>query len=96
MHWVLGACFAILYVILFKIIPGSPLLLGAAFGTVHWLLVGGMFAFAPMIHAGMRAGTVKKAGAYMTKSLGMMGFFGGLIGHIVFGVTIGLIYSLVG
>jgi len=42
----------------------------------------------------MRTGTVKEAGAYMRKSLGVMGFFGGLIGHIVFGVTIGLIYSL--
>jgi len=45
-----------------------------------------------MVHAGMRAGTVKEAGAYLTKSLGVMGFFGGLIGHIVFGVTVGLIY----
>jgi hypothetical protein len=94
MHWVLGAGFAIAYVIVFKIIPGSPVLLGAASGAVHWLLVGGMFAFAPMVHAGMRAGTVKEAGAYMGKSLGVMGFFGGLIGHIVFGVTVGLIYSL--
>jgi hypothetical protein len=94
MHWVLGAGFAIPYVILFKIISSNPVLLGAAFGAVHWLLVGGMFAFAPMVHAGMRAGTVKEPGAYMTKSLGVIGFFGGLIGHIVFGVTIGLLYSL--
>src|SRR5215813_8445704 len=42
MHWVLGAGFAIPYVILLKLIPGNPALLGAAFGTVHWLLLGGM------------------------------------------------------
>ena len=94
MHWVLGAGFAIPYVLLFNMIPGNPILLGAAFGAVHWVLVGGMFAFAPMFHAGIKAGTVKETGAYMTKSLGVIGFFGGLIGHVVFGITVGLIYSL--
>jgi hypothetical protein len=62
-------------------------------GTIHWLLVGGLFAFAPFVHAGMKAGMIKEPGAYMLKSLGMMGFIGGLVGHIVFGVTVALVYG---
>src|SRR5690349_8497127 len=53
-HWVLGGLFAIPYVLLFHAISANILVLGAVFGIVHWLLVGGLFAFAPVIHAGMR------------------------------------------
>jgi uncharacterized membrane protein YagU involved in acid resistance len=90
LHWVLGAIFAIPYIILFRAIPDNVLLLGALLGAIHWLLVGGGFAFAPLMHAGMKAGTVKEPGAYMLKSLGIIGFIGGLVGHIVFGITVAL------
>lgn len=96
MHWLLGAVFAIPYFVVFRLFPYNPLLLGAAAGIVHWLVVGGMFAFAPRVHAGMQAGTVKEAGAYMTKSLGIMGFIGGMTGHVVFGLVVALVYTWVG
>lgn len=93
-HWALGALFAIGYIMVFRAIAGNLLVAGALLGIVHWLLVGGMFAFAPSFHAGMRAGTVKAAGPYMLNALGVIGFFGGMMGHIVFGVTVALIYGL--
>lgn len=92
-HWVLGALFAMLYVIIFRAILGNVILWGALLGIIHWLLVGGFFAFAPLVHAGMKAGTIKEPGAYMVKSLGTVGFFGGLMGHIVFGLTIAIVYG---
>jgi uncharacterized membrane protein YagU involved in acid resistance len=95
-HWVLGVIFAIPYIWLFRVSLGNVVLLGAVLGIAHWMLVGGMFAFAPMIHAGMKAGTVKVPGAYMAKSMGLLGFIGGMIGHIVFGVTVALIYLWLG
>jgi hypothetical protein len=53
-----------------------------------------MFALAPIAHAGMKTGTVAVTGPYMLKSLGIPGFLAGLIGHIAFGITVGLVYGL--
>ena len=66
--------------------------LSVALGVVHWLIVGWMFAFAPHVHARMKAGTVEKTGGYMWQSLGLFGFMAGMLGHIVFGVVVALIY----
>ncbi|NJN54064.1 MAG: hypothetical protein HC804_04490 [Anaerolineae bacterium] len=94
MHFVLGAVFAVGYALVFTIVASNLLLWGALLGVVHWLIVGWMFAFAPIAHAGMQAGTVQETGAYMLKSLGMVGFMAGLMGHIAFGVTVTLVYGL--
>jgi hypothetical protein len=96
MHWVLGAFFAIFYIWLFRVISGNLVLWGALMGIVHWLLVGGFFAFAPHVHAGIKVGSVKEPGAFMLKSLGVVGFIGGLIGHIIFGITVALVYGWIG
>jgi len=94
MHFVLGMIFAIGYAIVFALIPVNIILLGAGLGVIHWLIVGWMFALAPMAHAGMLAGTIEETGAYMLKSLGITGFFAGLVGHIIFGIVVGLVYGL--
>ncbi len=94
-HWVFGAVSAIVYALLFQVVPGNILILGAVFGFVHWLIIGGVFAFVPKVHAGMKAGQVQESGAYMLKALGIMGFIGGAMGHVVFGVTVGLVYGLI-
>jgi uncharacterized membrane protein YagU involved in acid resistance len=94
MHFALGAVFAIGYAVVFALIPVNIILLGGVLGIVHWLLVGWMFAFAPIAHAGMKAGTVEETGPYMLKSLGFVGFLAGMVGHIVFGMTVGLVYGL--
>ncbi|HRF97552.1 MAG TPA: hypothetical protein PLZ51_20230, partial [Aggregatilineales bacterium] len=79
----------------FRSISGNIIILGVILGIIHWLVVGWMFAFAPYAHAGMKAGTVEKTGAYMLKSLGFMGFIAGMVGHIVFGVVVALTYMVV-
>lgn len=96
MHWLLGAVFAIGYAFVFIYLPANLLVLGAFLGIIHWLVVGWMFAFAPLMHKGMQAGTVQATGAYMLKSLGFVGFIAGMIGHIVFGVAVALTYMVLG
>jgi uncharacterized membrane protein YagU involved in acid resistance len=93
-HFVLGALFALGYAVVYSLVPGNIVALGALLGVVHWLAVGWMFALAPMAHAGMKAGRVQETGPYMLRSLGMSGFVAGLLGHIAFGIVVGLVYGL--
>ncbi len=95
-HFGLGVVFALGYIVFFARIPANVLLLGALLGAAHWLAVGWMFAFAPLGHAGMRAGTIQAPGPYMLRSLGVPGFVAGLLGHVVFGLTVGFVYSMLG
>lgn len=95
MHFVLGIVFAYGYILGFRAVTGDIWLLSILFGIAHWLVVGWMFAFAPITHAGMKAGTVQPTGAYMLKSIGFFGFIAGMIGHIVFGIVVALIYTVV-
>lgn len=46
-----------------------------------------------MMHAGVKAGTVKAPGIYMMSAGGMMAFAGGLIGHVVYGLVVALVYG---
>lgn len=96
LHWINGIIFAIGYAIVFRIMPGNALILGILLGTIHWIVVGWMFAFAPLAHAGMKAGTVEEPGAYMLKSMGFPGFIAGMVGHIVFGLVVTLTYLWLG
>lgn len=47
-----------------------------------------------MMHAGVKAGMVNAPGVYMMNDGGMMAFMGGLIGHVIFGLTVALVYGL--
>jgi hypothetical protein len=95
MHFMMGVVFAIIYAFLFSVIAGPSLIvLGLIFGAVHWLIVGVMMAVIPMMHAGMRSGDVPAPGMYMMKSGGMMSFIGGLMGHLLFGVIVAVVYKL--
>ena len=95
-HWLMGIVFAIGYALVFRAVPGNPYILGILLGVVHWLIVGWMFGFAPLVHAGMKAGTVPVVGPYMLQSLGWTGFITGTIGHIAFGLTVTLVYIVLG
>ena len=46
-----------------------------------------------MMHAGMRAGTVQAPGVYMLSGGGLMSFMGGLVGHVVYGIVVALVYG---
>ena len=94
-HFMMGVIFAIIYAALWSAGVGSASVgSGALFGVVHWLAVGLVMGAVPMMHAGIQAGTVKAPGVYMMSNGGMMAFMGGLIGHVVYGVVVALVYGL--
>jgi hypothetical protein len=93
-HFMMGIVFAIVYALLWSAgISGATWVTGLVFGAVHWLIVGLMMGVIPMMHAGIKAGTVKAPGLYMTNQGGVMAFMGGLIGHMIFGLVVALVYG---
>ena len=96
-HFMMGVIFAIIYAALWSVGVGSVSVgSGALFGAVHWLIAGLMMGGVSMMHAGIKAGTVKAPGVYMMSDGGMMAFVGGLIGHVVYGVVVALVYGAFG
>ena len=94
MHLMMGVVFAIVYALLWNAGIGAvSLWWGAIFGAVHWLISGMMMGGMSMIHAGIKAGTVKAPGFFMMNNGGMMAFMGGLIGHVIFGLVVALVYG---
>lgn len=94
MHFMMGIVFGVLYAVLFSAISGtSVLVLGVIFGIVHWLIAGTMTGMMPMMHAGIKSGKVPAPGIFMTNLGGMMGFVGGLMGHVVFGLVFAIAYQ---
>jgi len=94
MHVMMGVVFAIIYALLWNAgIGAASLLGGVVFGAVHWLVSGAMMGGVPMMHAGVKAGTVNAPGVYMTNNGGMMAFMGGLVGHVIFGLVVALVYG---
>lgn len=95
MHAMMGIVFAIIYALLWNADIGTvSLLWGAIFGVIHWLISGLMMGGMSMMHAGVKAGTVNAPGVYMTNNGGLMAFMGGLIGHVIFGLVVALVYGL--
>ena len=92
-HFMMGVIFAIIYAALWAAGIGSATLLsGVIFGVAHFLIAGLMMGGIPMMHAGIKAGTVKAPGVLMLNS-GVMGLMGGLIGHAVYGLVVALVYG---
>jgi hypothetical protein len=95
LHLMMGAIFGLIYAYLWSVGVGSATILGGlVFGLVHWLVAGLVMAGMPMLHAGIKSGAMPEPGAYMTKSSGFKGFLGGLMGHLVFGLVVALVYPL--
>lgn len=94
MHLMMGVVFAIIYALLWNVGIGTlGLLWGAIFGIGHWLIAGTMMAGMPMMHAGIKAGVIDAPGIFMFNRGGMMAFMGGLMGHIIFGLVVALVYG---
>ena len=93
LHLMMGAIFGIIYAYLWSIGVGSVTLLsGAIFGLVHFLIIGLMMGLMPMLHAGMKSGDVTSPGFFMLNA-GIMGFMGGLLLHIIFGIIVAWVYG---
>ncbi len=94
-HLMMGALFGLVYAALWNAGVGSSTILwGALFGIGHWVVAGLMMGGIGMMHAGVKAGTVEAPGVFMVKNGGMMAFMGGLVGHIVFGIVVAIVYGL--
>lgn len=92
-HFMMGVIFAIVYAFLWNAGIGSTTVgSGLIFGVVHFLIVGVMMGGMPLMHAGIKAGTVQAPGVLMLNN-GVMGFMGGLIGHALYGVVVALVYG---
>jgi uncharacterized membrane protein YagU involved in acid resistance len=94
MHLMMGIIFALMYAVLWSLhIGAATLVFGALFGIGHWLIAGLIMGGVPMVHAGVKAGTVQAPGVYMMNNGGIMAFMGGLIGHVVYGLVVALVYG---
>lgn len=94
-HIMMGIVFALIYALLWSLGVGAPTALyGLIFGAGHWLIVGMVMGMIPMVHTGIKAGLVPAPGVYMTRQGGVMAFMGGLIGHMIFGLVVALVYRL--
>jgi len=94
MHAVMGIIFGLIYAFLWSRGIGSATWpWGLAFGGAQWLIVGIIMGMIPMMHVGIKRGIAKAPGLWMTNNGGMMAFVGGLIGHLIFGLVIALVYS---
>ena len=95
MHLMMGTIFALIYAGLWSVGVGTPSWLGGmVFAAGQWLVAGLVMGGVPMMHAGVKAGTVMAPGIYMMKNGGMMAFAGGLLGHLVFGLVVALVYGI--
>jgi uncharacterized membrane protein YagU involved in acid resistance len=95
MHLMMGIVFAGIYTFLWSINLGAAIwYYGLIFGAIHWLIVGIVMPMIPLMNVGIRSGTVNPPGMYMTASGGIKSFFGGLMGHMIFGLVVALVYSL--
>ena len=96
MHLMMGAVFALIYAFLWSQGIGSPAWLsGLIFGAAHWLVVGLMMGVIPIMHAGIKNSDVEAPGLWMTNQGGMLSFVGGLMGHMVFGLVVALVYAII-
>ena len=94
MHLMMGIVFALIYALLWSSgISAATWVGGLIFGAVQWLVVGMVMGMMPMMHVGIKSGAVKAPGLWMTNEGGRMAFMGGLIGHMIFGIVIALVYS---
>jgi hypothetical protein len=94
LHGVFGMLFAIVYATVWSLGIVSPgVTEGLIFGIAHWLIAGFLIGLLSAVHAGIRAGTVKDPGRYLSNLDASMGFFGGLMSHIIYGLTVGLVYN---
>lgn len=94
-HLMMGVVFALIYALLWSLGFGASTWgIGLIFGAIHWLIVGMVMGMIPMMHAGIKSGVVKAPGLWMTgNGGGHMAFMGGLVGHMIFGAVVALVYA---
>ena len=77
-HFMIGTVLAVIYAFVAPRIPGAPWLRGAIYGIAPWLLM--QLAVIPMMGMPVFSGSIVLA-------------MGSLVGHLVYGATVGAIYG---
>ena len=82
-HFMIGTVLALGYAfVLVSRLPGNPVVKGSLFGLIPWLMA--QIAVNPMMGAGFFA---------MNTEAPMLMVAGSLMGHIVYGAVVGLVYG---
>ena len=93
MHFALGILFAVIYAAVWSLGIMSPgVTEGLVLGIAHWLITGFLIGLLSAIHVGIHSGAAKDPGRYLRNLDASMGFFGGLMSHLIYGLTVGLVY----
>lgn len=97
MHAVNSIAFALAHVGIYQAfdVDSNLAAWGLVFGAVHWVVAGMALGMMPMMHRGIKAGTMQAPGAFaMSYPMGTaMGF---LMLHLMFGVLVGVFYDVFG
>lgn len=95
MHAVMSIVFGVIHVAIYSAVglQENLVLWGLLFGAVHWLIAGMALGMMPMMHLGIRNGTVGAPGLFAS-SYPMMTGAGFLVLHLVFGVLVGAVYAV--
>lgn len=78
-HFMIGTILALIYALVAPVLPGSPVLRGALYGIAPWLVA--QIMVLPMMGMPLFSGSTIMA-------------MGSLIGHLIYGATIGGIYGV--
>ena len=80
-HFLVGVVLAVIYAVVAVGLPGPVVVRGALFGIAPWLVAQAVIM--PMMGMGMFSGSMMLAG-------------GSLIGHLLYGAVVGLVYGASG
>ncbi len=87
LHALIGMLWALVYAAVWSAgILSANVTTGALFGIVHWLIAGALLGLLTYVRPG-------GPGFYLRGLGGSVGFFGGLMAHVVYGLTVGLVYE---
>ncbi|MBI3967760.1 MAG: hypothetical protein HY329_19140 [Chloroflexi bacterium] len=94
LHFTMGSVvLAWLYAALYRYLPGPPWVRGTVWGIGLWLLSQAVvMPLLGSVHPQITAGQMPAPG-FFTLNLGVLAPIGSLIGHLVYGATLGAIYG---
>ena len=93
-HAIMSVIFALIHIAIYNALGlGSNLMLwGLAFGVVHWMAAGIAMGMMPMMHSGIKHGTIGAPGIFAS-AYPVVTSAGFLLLHLVFGVVVAAIYG---
>jgi len=92
-HVMMGVIWAIIFAGLWAAGIGNPgWLWGLIYGVGAFVVAGFTMPMMLTMHPQVKAGTMPNVGIFMSGA-GVMGVMGGLVGHAIFGLVVGLVYA---